>query len=313
MTPNQQTLSILFIGGGNMAQAILGGLLSGRASPTAYRLHIVEPDPSCRARLLHHWGGQISLSPDLYGIPGGATSPSASSSEPSAFDWVILAVKPQHAQEALQALQPVVVSNWAKPPALLSIAAGVTLKSLALWSGLRCIVRSMPNTPAMVQQGMTGACSALTLDPLRQAQADLILGSLGQVVWLSNESGIDAVTAMSGSGPAYVFYFLESFAQAGEKIGLSAAQSQLLAAQTLKGALALLEQSAETPGQLRDKVTSKGGTTAAALAVLQASPGMMSLMQEAVAAAFRRAQELGATSQNAAQDPAKVSPPPNGS
>jgi pyrroline-5-carboxylate reductase len=145
----------------------------------------------------------------------------------------------------------------------------------------------------MVQQGITGAYAVPGLSPTARSQADLILRCLGAVVWLPTEDLLDAVTAVSGSGPAYVFYFLEAFAAAGETLGLSADDSHRLALQTIKGAIALLEQSGETPAALRAKVTSKGGTTAAALGVLQTDPGgLTTLMNEALRAAHQRAQEL---------------------
>lgn len=288
--PQQPSFSILFIGGGNMAQAMLAGLIRSDAFAEV-SIQVVEPDEGSRQRIRQQWGPRVSVVASCQAL-GWAEGSQKSSPRASLPDWIVLAVKPQHAQEALA---PVSRNLFSAPGAtsLLSIAAGLTIASLQKFSGLQAIVRTMPNTPAMVQQGITGAYAVPELSAKAQAQADSILRCLGAVVWVESEGLLDAVTAVSGSGPAYVFYFLEAFTAAGEKLGLSADESYRLALQTIKGAIALLEHSGETPASLRTKVTSKGGTTAAALGVLQANPGGLgALMDEALRAAHHRAQEL---------------------
>lgn len=278
-----------------MAQAIIAGLLQSEEL-SEVSIQVIEPDEANRLKLTALHGAKLSVvaSCEALGWPAqpvdGSHQPSAT--QESLPDWVVVAVKPQQAQEALRPLATA-LTRVSTPVQLLSIAAGVTVESLQSWSGLQAVVRTMPNTPAMVGQGITGAYGVPTLSKAARAQADQILRCLGTVVWLATEDLLDAVTAVSGSGPAYVFYFLECFAAAGEKLGLSPDESGLLALQTINGAMALLAQSGETPASLRAKVTSKGGTTAAALSVLQSDPGgLAALMQEALRAAHHRAREL---------------------
>lgn len=289
-TPSQPRFSILFIGGGNMAQAMLAGLIRSDAF-SQVSIQVVEPDEGNRQRISQQWGARVSVVAACQSLAWAGGSRKSDLHDPIP-NWIILAVKPQQAQEALA---PVSQQVMGVPGAtsLLSIAAGLTIASLQKFSGLQAVVRTMPNTPAMVQQGITGAYAVPQLSAEARAQADSILRCLGAVVWVEDEGLLDAVTAVSGSGPAYVFYFLEAFAAAGEKLGLSADESYSLALQTIKGAIALLEHSGETPASLRTKVTSKGGTTAAALAVLQSHPGGLGpLMDMALRAAHHRAQEL---------------------
>ncbi|MFZ9314535.1 MAG: pyrroline-5-carboxylate reductase [Burkholderiaceae bacterium] len=293
MTPPATALPILFIGGGNMAQAIVTGMRQANASTTDYDITIVEPDEACRTALAQKWGGAIRLCASMADAQSTTAAPSGSlHPDPmQAPRWVVLAVKPQQAREALAPVREAALF-WRTSPTLLSVAAGVTVASLTRWSGIEAIVRTMPNTPAMVQQGVTGAYAVPRLSEVSRREADTMLRRLGAVVWVEDEQRLDAVTALSGSGPAYVFYFLEAFAAAGESLGLAKRDSETLALQTLKGALALLAQTGETPEGLRAKVTSKGGTTAAALAVLEAHPGLMGLMRQALSAAHQRAQEM---------------------
>jgi pyrroline-5-carboxylate reductase len=293
MTSPSPALPILFIGGGNMAQAIVTGMRQADASVMRYDITVVEPDETCRAVLAQKWGSAVRLHAslaDMQASPADSVSPLNQGlvQKPA---WIVLAVKPQQAQEALAPVRAA-VSAWGTSPTLLSVAAGVTIASLSRWSGIEAVVRTMPNTPAMVQQGVTGAYAVPTISEAARLQADTMLQRLGAVVWVEEEHRLDAVTALSGSGPAYVFYFLEAFAAAGESLGLPKKDSETLALQTLKGAIALLEQTQEPPAVLRTKVTSKGGTTAAALAVLEKNPGLMGLMHSALTAAHQRAQEM---------------------
>ncbi|MGA0824225.1 MAG: pyrroline-5-carboxylate reductase [Burkholderiaceae bacterium] len=278
-----QTLDILMLGGGNMAQAILAGL---KRSGLAANIHLVEP-----IEALHETLRQTA------GLPSGAIFTSLEAllgQKPlKQFHWLVLAVKPQQAQEALLSIlrQTQAIGNGSSRPALLSIAAGLSVQKLEDWSGLASIVRCMPNTPAMVGQGITGLYAPASLQaPLREQANDLLRG-LGPTVWLDLEDEINTVTAISGSGPAYVFYFVECFMKAAQSTGLSPDTAKTLAWQTVKGSVALLDASDETAESLRAKVTSKGGTTAAAMEMLGAA-GLEQALSSAIEAAQKRAREL---------------------
>ncbi|MDP4678613.1 MAG: pyrroline-5-carboxylate reductase, partial [Burkholderiaceae bacterium] len=179
----------------------------------------------------------------------------------------------------------------ASSPALLSIAAGLSVQKLRDWSGLQAIVRCMPNTPAMVGQGITGLYAPTGLQTLHREQSNDLMRGLGPTVWLDTEDEINTVTAISGSGPAYVFYFVECFIKAAQATGLSPDTARMLAWQTVKGSVALLDSSEETAESLRAKVTSKGGTTAAAMEKLGAA-GLEETLACAIDAAQKRAREL---------------------
>jgi pyrroline-5-carboxylate reductase len=186
---------------------------------------------------------------------------------------------------------------WMTPDTLvISIAAGISIASLAHWLGsptapFNNIVRCMPNTPALVGAGVTGLAAPLGLSTENKMRATNLLAAVGQTVWVKDDAAIDAVTALSGSGPAYVFLFLEALIQGGEALGLTADQAKELAMATLAGATKLAGDSPETPSTLRERVTSKGGTTAAALSVLQESH-FVDIVGRAMNAADRRASEL---------------------
>jgi pyrroline-5-carboxylate reductase len=262
--------TLAFIGGGNMASAILGGLL--RQGMTPDQLMVVEPDDACRERLHSQWGLQALPQ------PGPALERAG---------LVVWAVKPQVFREAA-----LPASRFVPQALHLSVAAGIRCESIARWVGSRRIVRCMPNTPALVGRGMTG----LYADPSVQAQdrqwAEQVIGTTGQSLWVAQEALLDAVTALSGSGPAYVFYFLEAMTEAGRQMGLSADQAYRLAVATFEGASALAASAAEPPEVLRARVTSKGGTTHAAISAMEAS-GMKPAFVQAMQAAFVRAAELG--------------------
>ena len=278
-----QTLNILMLGGGNMAQAILAGL---KRSGLAANIQLVEP-----VEALHETLKQTA------GLSSGAVFTSLEAllgQTPLAqFHWLVLAVKPQQAQEALLPIlrQTQGMGNGSSRPALLSIAAGLSVQKLENWSGLTSIVRCMPNTPAMVGQGITGLYAPASLQAAQREQANDLLRGLGPTVWLDLEDEINTVTAISGSGPAYVFYFVECFIQAAQSTGLSPDTAKTLAWQTVKGAVALLDTSDETAESLRAKVTSKGGTTAAAMEMLGAA-GLEQTLSSAIKAAQKRAREL---------------------
>ena len=283
-----QALNILILGGGNMAQAILAGL---KRSGLAAAIQLVEP-----AEALHKTLTQTG------GLASNALFTSLEvllrRTPLTEFNWLVLAVKPQQAEEALlpilnQTTQSggMGMGNAPSSPALLSIAAGLSVQKLRDWSGLQAIVRCMPNTPAMVGQGITGLYAPTGLQTLHREQSNDLMRGLGPTVWLDTEDEINTVTAISGSGPAYVFYFVECFIKAAQATGLSPDTARMLAWQTVKGSVALLDSSEETAESLRAKVTSKGGTTAAAMEKLGAA-GLEETLACAIDAAQKRAREL---------------------
>jgi pyrroline-5-carboxylate reductase len=265
-------MNVTFIGGGNMADALLGGLL--RRGFGAHALRVVDVDGAARARLERKYPGVATF---------GATSEALREG-----DVVLFAVKPQQMRDAARA------AGLARDRHLVvSIAAGVRISSLARWlGGYRRIVRAMPNTPALVGAGVTGLCPGEGASETDLAAAETILGAVGRTVRVAPERLLDAVTAVSGSGPAYVFWLIEQLAAAGEAMGLEAATAERLALETVHGAALLAAQSAEPPARLRERVTSKGGTTEAALAVF-GEERLAERLRRAIAAAERRAAEIG--------------------
>jgi pyrroline-5-carboxylate reductase len=262
---------IAFIGGGNMAAALIGGLVARGAVPAT--LAAIDPSDAQRASLASRFGI--------------GTHPTASAEALDA-DVVVLAVKPQQMREAVAAVAPHVRGQL-----LLSVAAGVRAADLSRWlGGYRRIVRTMPNTPALVGLGATGLAALPGTADEDRRRAESIMGAVGETVWVDDESRLDAVTALSGSGPAYVFRFIEAMIDGGLALGLDAEQSRRLALQTVLGAAQLAVRSDESPAVLRERVTSKGGTTAAALAVM-AERDLGGIVADAMAAASRRSEELG--------------------
>jgi pyrroline-5-carboxylate reductase len=259
-----------FIGGGNMALAIIGGLR--RAGVPAERLMVVEPVAEQRERLRQATGVEAMPAADDRLAP---------------CEAIVWAVKPQSFAEAAAACQG--MTNHALH---LSIMAGVRCASLGTATGAQRLVRAMPNTPALIGRGISGLYAVDAVDPDSRQWAASLLQTCGSVVWVDHEADLDAVTALSGSGPAYTFYFIEAMVQAGTEMGLSTAVARQLAQETFAGAAALAMQSAESPQTLRERVTSKGGTTAAALAHLNAH-GVGQHFAQALHAARQRAEELG--------------------
>lgn len=266
--------SILLAGGGKMGGALLQGWLTLDLPDT--RFTVIDPQPSAALRAICAGGG-VALNPAM----------SAGSEAP---DILVLAVKPQALDDAAPALAPLATSRTL----VLSVVAGKTLGDLAArLPDAGAIVRAMPNTPAAIGRGISGVVAKGTLSAARHAAVDRLLRAVGQVVWLDSEAQIDAVTAVSGSGPAYVFLLAETLATAGERVGLPPDLAARLARATVEGAGELLARHAgESPEVLRQNVTSPGGTTAAALAVLMGPRGLEPLMIEAVAAARARARDL---------------------
>ena len=266
--------SVAFIGGGNMANALVSGMLA-QGCP-AEHVHVVEVVDA----LQEQWRARsvsVSAAPDQ---------------ALAQRDVWIFAVKPQQMREVVLQCRP-----WLQPNTLvISIAAGISIESLGTWLGdegksFGNVVRCMPNTPALVGAGVTGMSAPLTTTAADRARATALLSTVGQVVWVDSDRAIDAVTALSGSGPAYVFLCIESLIQGGLALGLSEQQARDLALSTLAGATKLAQQSPESPSVLRERVTSKGGTTAAALDVF-AQQGFSKTVGQAMAAADRRAAEL---------------------
>ncbi len=274
MSPTLKGASVALIGAGNMGLAMLEGWakegLSGKD------IAIVEPNPSQRLS-------------DLCAAKG--FSLTATPGAGAARDAVILAVKPQALEAGAASAEPFVGAGTV----VVSILAGKRIVDLsARLPAAKAIVRAMPNTPAAIGRGMTGAFANIETTEPQRALADALLKAAGQVEWVENEALIDAVTAVSGSGPAYVFYLVESLAAAGVAAGLPEALAGRLARATVEGAGELLHRQPETSAEtLRQRVTSPGGTTAAALAVLMSpDDGLPPLMARAVAAAKKRAGEL---------------------
>jgi pyrroline-5-carboxylate reductase len=263
-------MNLAFIGGGNMARAMLGGM-SAAGVPTP-SMQVLEPDSA--------------KSNELAGAFGVATH-AAVGDWLSCAEVVVLAVKPQNAQEAMVACAP-----FLQAALVVSIVAGVRSRTLARWLGHQRIVRAMPNTPALIRAGITAAVALPDVSPGGRELADRILRSIGTVLWLDDEDMLDGVTAVSGSGPGYVFYFIEALQQAASEMGFTPQQARQLAVETFAGAAQLALRSDEPVEILRDRVTSKGGTTAAALARLMQSDVKRQII-EAVKAARDRAAEMG--------------------
>ncbi|MDR0480703.1 MAG: pyrroline-5-carboxylate reductase [Gallionellaceae bacterium] len=264
-------MNVCFIGGGNMAGAMIGGLLQRGFRPE--QLRAVEIDAANRERLRASHG--IAVLEQL------------SQAAVQDCDLVVLAVKPQQLRAVAASLKPLLSGQ-----VVLSIAAGIRLADLARWlGGNGALARAMPNTPALVGAGMTGLYGA-HLSPLQREQIEIIAQATGAFVWVDNETDMDAVTAISGSGPAYFFYFIEALEQAGRELGLPDATARQLAVETALGAARLAASSAEDPAVLRARVTSKNGTTERALLSMEASQVKQHIIAAAKAAA-ERARELG--------------------
>jgi pyrroline-5-carboxylate reductase len=266
-TPSQQ---IAFIGGGNMASAIIGGLIRQGMKPA--QISVVEPFADTAAKLLKDFG--------ITALP--SAGPALAQA-----DLVVWAVKPQIFSEAAA---PVMAHT--RKALHLSVAAGIRTDSIRRWVGTERVVRCMPNTPALVGQGMTALYPCPSVSAADKALVEQVIGTTGQYLWVAQESQLDAVTALSGSGPAYVFYFLEAMTEAGVGMGLSADQAYQLAVATFSGASSLAAASTESPEVLRQRVTSKGGTTYAALTAMEAA-GIKTAFIQAMQAAEVRARELG--------------------
>jgi pyrroline-5-carboxylate reductase len=261
---------IALVGAGKMGGALLEGWLRLGLEPR--KMAVLEPQPLPQLAALADRGLRLNPEP--------ATLQQA--------DAVVIAIKPQAAGETLAPL----VGNISASALIVSIMAGRTLRFLgSAFPHVKAMVRAMPNIPAAIGRGITVAVATKT-DAAQRRLAQTLLGATGAVEWVEDESLMDAVTAVSGSGPAYVFLLAEALAQAGAAVGLPAKLAERLAHETVAGAGELLHRSGEDAATLRQNVTSPGGTTAAALAVLMRPDGLSQLMREAIAAATARSREL---------------------
>jgi pyrroline-5-carboxylate reductase len=264
-------MKITFIGGGNMASAMIGGLIRKRWPRSAIR--VVEIAPPARKRLEQELKVKTHAALD-------ATA--------AKCDCIVLAVKPQQMREVARSLKPLLASQL-----VVTIAAGIRVQDLSRWlGGYRRIVRVMPNTPALVHAGISGLYAPVAVGAADRAAAGKVLGAVGRVLWLKREEDIDTVTAVSGSGPAYVFYFIEALERAARELGLAAEAAHELTLETFAGAVKLAAQASEPPETLRGRVTSRGGTTERALISME-SDRVKDAIVRAVKAAAERSRELG--------------------
>ena len=266
MNPN----SIAFIGGGNMASAVIGGLR--KAGRPAASIIVVEPFEAQRDKLAQAFGVAAQAAADAR-LAQAAT--------------VVWAVKPQLFADAAAPCAAHVGGALQ-----LSVMAGIRSQAIVQASGSARVVRAMPNTPALIGQGIAGLYARPEVSAAERDEVQALLAPTGQSLWVAREDDLDAVTAISGSGPAYVFYFLECMVQAATEMGLSAEQGRTLAQATFAGAAALASQSPLSPTALREQVTSKGGTTHAAITSLDAQ-AVREAFVKALHAARARAEELG--------------------
>jgi len=259
-----------FVGGGNMAGAIVGGLVKSGRAPGS--IVVIDPGDAQRERLHTDYGVR--------------TLPAADATL-NAASLVIWAVKPQFFQAAALAC-----AAHVEHALHLSVMAGIRSDAIAHAAGTQRVVRAMPNTPALIGQGISGLFARPGVTAQERRTIEQVLAATGQLLWVANERDLDAVTALSGSGPAYVFYVIEAMMQAAIEMGLDAAQGRQLALATFGGATALASASSDPPSVLRERVTSKGGTTCAALSSLEVD-GVKAAFVKAFKAAQQRARELG--------------------
>ena len=263
-------MKINFIGGGNMARAIIGGLKQNGFDMSA--ITVLELDAQKRIDLAQEFNVKAT---DSY-------------ADFSDTDVIVLAVKPQQLKEVCGKLNPVLKSQL-----VVSIAAGVRSKDISRWLGnYSAIVRVMPNTPAQIRAGISALYAMPDVSKIQRDQANIILAAVGKTLWLDDEAKMDAVTAISGSGPAYVFYFIEALQDAGLALGLDAEASKLLALETFAGASLLATQSKDDIKTLRAQVTSKGGTTEQGILTLETG-NIKDIISKAAKAAADKSVMLG--------------------
>lgn len=262
-------MKLTFIGGGNMAQALITGL-KDQQHPMG-DITVIELNAEKRAQLESNFGVMTS---DEQLVTNA--------------DIILLAIKPQQLAELAKSIAPQL-----KQQLVISIAAGIRTEDLSRWMNHHeFIVRCMPNTPAQIQQGITALYAMPKVKETQKAAAEQLLTAVGSTLWLDDENKIDAITAISGSGPAYVFYLIEALHAAALELGLDASQAQQLSMATFKGASLLADSSTTSVSELRKQVTSKGGTTEQGLIALE-DANIRSIIQLAAQRAFERAQSLG--------------------
>lgn len=263
--------NVVLVGAGNMGGAMLRGWIANGLS--AANITVIDPSPSEEmATFLRE--STITVCADANGV------------KPP--DVLVVAIKPQMMEAVLPSLRSLAGTDTV----VVSVAAGTTISSLAEGLQTSCVVRSMPNTPSLVGRGISVACPAPSVNDAQKQQVDSLLRATGKLEWVGEEALMDAVTAVSGSGPAYVFHLAECMAKAGVAAGLPADLAMSLACETVSGAGELLRLSDDEPAALRQKVTSPGGTTAAALQVMMAEDGMPGIIEEGILAAKKRSEEL---------------------
>lgn len=273
--PAPSLASIAFIGGGNMARSLIGGLLARGMAGEA--IHVAEPVAALRAALARDFG--VSVHEDAGAAAAGART------------W-LFAVKPQVMRGICEALA---AQAQATRPLVVSIAAGITAAQLERWlGGGVAVIRAMPNTPALLGAGISGLYANAHVDGDRRARADALMSAAGTTAWIDDEARMDAVTAVSGSGPAYVFLLAEAMQAAAEAEGLPADTARALVLQTVLGAARMLTESGESAAELRRRVTSPGGTTQAAVETFEAG-GLHALVARAIRSATERGRQLSAT------------------
>jgi pyrroline-5-carboxylate reductase len=262
---------LIFIGGGNMARSLIGGLLQRGHQATA--IHVVEPNAPLREALQNDFG--VTCHTDNSSIHDDA-------------DCVLLVVKPQVMRTVCEGLRDKIGKAM-----LLSVAAGITTKQISEWSGTATVIRCMPNTPALIGAGASGLFADASVSDEQRALASHLLEAVGIARWIDDEARMDIVTALSGSGPAYVFYLVEAMSTAASQLGLDADTARDLAIQTCLGAARMLSESDEPADALRRRVTSPGGTTQAAIESLQANH-FAQIIADAISSATERGKALAA-------------------
>jgi len=275
---NNTETHITFIGGGNMGRALISGLLANGFE--ANQLSVVEANASTAIQLHKDFGVQVI---------GGLDQIAFNFSQNNV---VVMAIKPQDFNLIAKGLSSKLKHASAPGPLILSIAAGIRIKDMSRWLDHERCVRAMPNTPALIGKGITGLFADVAVNQSDRALAQTICNAVGQTIWVHEEKLMDAVTAVSGSGPAYVFAFLEAMQSSGEKLGLDSTTARKLAYATLEGATQLAHNSEEHAGVLRERVTSKGGTTAAALDILK-QLDWHGALEKAIHAASNRGKTMG--------------------
>lgn len=269
------TVSITVLGGGNMAEALIGG--AKQAEPGRYSLSVVEVNRERRDWLSQRFA-DVSVTPTI------------SPEQLAGAELCVLAVKPQQAEALLSSLPP---PNPGHEPVFVSIAAGLRLEQLQHWSHRRGWVRAMPNTPAMIQQGMTGLIAAAEVAASARQAVTNLFSQIGEVVWLADENEMDALTAISGSGPAYFFYWMQALFESARALGFTEATATQLVKATALGATSLAANSPKNFAELQQQVTSKGGTTEAAINVLIANRAD-ELLKLATEAACQKSRDMSA-------------------